>query len=143
MGAVVIGGNLIGTNSDYSGGLYANGTIKSVVVNGFMQGGSGGYSGSITSGDGLGNITIAGDLKGGSGDRSGSIVTFDNGNIANVTIGGSLYGGFSPLTGILSNNQLGAVKINLHMEGGRISAEGVVDPATAALATAIKSVSIT
>lgn len=139
MGAVVIGGSLIGSNSNYSGSVYASGTIKSATVNGSIKGGAGYQSGMIYGSAGVGNVMILGDMIGGTAEFSGSV--FSNMNIANVTVNGSLIGGHTQ-TGIISGNQLGAVKILGGMTGGRISAEGVLDPATVALASAIKSVTI-
>lgn len=142
MGAVVIGGNLVGSNGDFSGSLYAGGTIKSVAVGGYIKGSSGAGSGNIEAQGGVGKVTIAGDMIGGSGVMSGSIYSFGTtASIGDVTVGGSLIGG-QTFTGIVSTNQIGAVKINGGMTGGRISAEGALDAATAALAGGIKSISI-
>lgn len=139
IGSVKIGGNLEGASGSFSGSVYADTMIKSVVVSGFIQGGSGGESGNIEARQ-LGTVNVGGDALGGSGTYSGSVYSFA-GSTGNVTIGGSLIGG-NALTGIISANQLGAVKIVQDMQGARISALGGVDVSTAALASAIKSVSV-
>ncbi|WP_146855568.1 DUF4394 domain-containing protein, partial [Brevifollis gellanilyticus] len=142
MGAAVIGGSLIGGNGESSGAVSASGILKSVVVNGDVKGTASAYSGSIQGDKGIGSVSILGDLVAGAGLRSGSILTTDaTGSIGNVTIGGSLTGGHA-LTGIMSQNQLGAVKIIGGMVGGRISAQGGLDAATSVLAGGIKSISI-
>jgi hypothetical protein len=132
IGPVKVLGSLIGSDSDFSGSIYTNSTIKSVIINGSIKGGTGDYSGAITVGGNLGNVTIGVDARGSTGDWSGSVHTFQGGNIAGVTIKGSLIGDGNTLTGILSSRLLGAVKILGGVsaevaEGVRISAGGAVD----------------
>ncbi|MES2598031.1 MAG: DUF4394 domain-containing protein [Verrucomicrobiota bacterium] len=145
MGALVIGGNMIGTNGDYSGSVYAAGGIKSVLVSGSIRGGSapfsGEYSGAIVvRAGGMGNVTIGGDLTGSFGIYSGTLLSLDNGSIANVTIGGSVTGQGNLPTGIISDNQIGAIKIAGEVSGARISAEG--GTGSPAALVAIKSLSV-
>jgi hypothetical protein len=147
IGSIKIGGNLEGVAGDFSGAIFASGTIKAVTIGGYIQGGAGTQSGAINASGNMGPVTIARDATGGGGNYSGSVYTFGNGNIASVTIGGSLVG-TNTLTGILSENQLGPVNIRGEVRGAspggvRISAEGGIDAATAKLARAITSVTVT
>lgn len=147
MGNVKIGGNLEGAAGDFSGAIFSFDTIGSITIGGFLKGGSGTQSGAINASSNIGPVKIAGNATGGSGNYSGSIYTFGNGNIASVTILGSLVGS-NTLCGIISENQLGPVKISGEVRGDtpggvRISAEGGIDVATSALAAAIKSISVT
>ena len=146
MGSVKIGGNLQGGAGFFSGAIFCSGTVKSVTIGGSMLGSTGTQSGAISVSGNLGAVKIVGDAIGGAGDYSGSVYTFGNGNIASVTIAGSL-SGMNTLTGILSENQLGAVKISGEVRGAspggvRISAEGGIDVTTATLASAIKSITV-
>ena len=147
IGAVKVFGNLQGGNSDFSGSVFASNTMKSATIGGFIKGGTGTQSGNIEAGNNMGPVKIGGDALGGAGFASGSIYTFSDGNIASVTIGGSLVGGDNTLTGILSGNQLGPVKIAGDLRaasaaGVRISAEATLTNNTAATSIAIKSLTV-
>jgi len=146
--SVKVGGNIDGSaaNGSYTG-VYATGAIKTVTVLGSLIGGAGQYTGTVSVGGGLGTVKIGGDLLGGTGNYSGSLQTFGTGSIGSVTIGGSVVGPGASSVGILSSNQLGAVKIlgdlRSALTGGvRIFAAGGLNAATPALAAAIKSLSI-
>jgi hypothetical protein len=147
IGNIKIGGSITGANGDFSGSIFGNSKLGTVTIGGSVRGGSGSQSGNIEASGNIGAVKIAGDVTGGTGFASGSIYTFVNGNIASVTIGGALEGTTnSTQTGILSGGSLGAVKVgevrSLFSNGVRISAEGILDVATAALAGGIKSITV-
>lgn len=146
VGIVKIGGSLVGSNGGFSGSVFANGSMKTVTVGGSLLGGTGSQSGTIEAGTGIGAVTISGDAQGNGDLATGSVYTFGNGDIASVTIKGMLTG-IGGLTGILSGQNLGPVKIGevrgTVQNGVNILAEGVLTPATAAKAGGIKSINVT
>jgi hypothetical protein len=147
IGNVKVGGNLVGSNSDFGGSIFASNKLGNVTILGFIKGSTGSQGGNVESGNKMGTVKISGDATGGSGFASGSIYTFGDGNIAGVTIGGALEGTVNTTqTGILSGGTLGAVKLGEARSnvsnGVRISAEAKLDPKNAAEAKAIASITI-
>jgi hypothetical protein len=149
LGPVSVGGSLLGSPSLNGGSVYAHGNLTGVIVGGSVVGGSGQFSADIFAEMGrLGPVTIRGDLRGGGGDRSGSVVALSGGPIAGVTVGGSVTGIGTAATGVLSDGQIGSVRIAGNLAGPtasgvRISAQGLPGPGlTAATALAIRSVSV-
>jgi hypothetical protein len=141
--SVSIGGSLVGTGSDDSGRIDADGTIGSVTIGGSIRGGDGSSSGRISAGSGLGAVTVKGGVFGGDGTSSGRIssgggmgaVTItqsleggDGNNsglidagtdIAKVTIKGSVVGGDGDSSGrVSSNGKMGLVNIGRDLVGG-------------------------
>lgn len=149
MGNVTVGGSLEGSNSAYGGSLFSAGTMGNVTIGGSVKGGSVDDSASIVAAGNIGAVKIGGDLTGGGGEYAGSIETYDTGSIASVTVLGNVTGSYLLRNGIISANQLGAVKIlgsleSLSVGGVRISAEGDSSATkTARTAAAIASISIT
>jgi hypothetical protein len=145
IGPVKIGGSLHGSNGGYSGSLSAGGRVASITIAGSLIGGSGALSGGIEASGGVGALTVGGDLIGGTGIASGSLYATGVASTGKITIAGSVVGG-NPLNGIITGGPLGAVKIGGDLRSAglpvTISALGAIDPATAASALAIKSLTV-
>lgn len=89
--SVVIGGSIIGGESDSSGLISAEGRITKITVGGDIKGGAGESSGAVWSGESITRATIKGDIIGGAGKWSGALIS--TGNINSVTVEGSIKGG--------------------------------------------------
>jgi len=105
IGAVTIGGSLIGGSEGNSGEILSSGNMGAVKIGHDLQGGSGGLSGGIQSGGALASVTIGGSLIGGSGNNSGEISS--SGDMGAVRISGNFTGGsVSGTTGPLDSSGL-------------------------------------
>ena len=98
MGAVVIGGDVLGGVANSAGRIFSFGKLASVRIGGSLVGGTGDFSGSIASNGALGSVTIAHDLLGGSIPAAtlslfgtGAITSLER--IGSITIGGSIISG--------------------------------------------------
>jgi hypothetical protein len=164
MGAVKIGGDVIGSIAQYSGAVQARGdglaanvsTIASVTVGGSLRGGQGYDSGSIFAGSpdilqvqaptatALGPVKITGSLFAGFGNISGTI--YSDTSVKSVSIGGSIVGDTSGTAdavqqgggAIVSNGDIGTVAI----KGGVYGEFGPLGGGIYAFGGGIKSVSI-
>ncbi len=152
LGAVDIGGSLIGGTTLGSGGIFSQGDMGVVKIRGDVQAGAVLGSGTISTNGKLAGVTLGGSLLGGSvtgtgkisstGDMgvvkigrniqggmdsdSGSITS--SGKLAGVTLGGSLIGGSAFNAGrIFSSGDMGAVKIGRDVLGGGDSEAGVIN----------------
>jgi hypothetical protein len=140
IGAVQIGGSLVGGSETHGGHLEATGTIGPVKIGGSIFGGSGSISGHI-SGSALGNVTIGGDLVGGTGGFSGML--YGNDSVGAVKIGGSVIGGGTTTGGGLGDNgfiqagfgSMKSVTIGGSLIGGRGDFSGGIAVATGAGST--------
>lgn len=93
------------------------GTIGAVTVGGSLIGGSGAGSGSLLSSWDMGAVKITGDVVGGLGTSSGQINS--QGKLASVSIGGSLIGASGQDSGFISSSlAMGAVSIGGDIVGG-------------------------
>jgi hypothetical protein len=142
IGAVNIGGSLIGRDADNNEGgpndagvdqgvIFAAGSIGPISIKGSIQGRTGvasahdSYSGVIYTANGnIGTVKIGGSLIGGNGELySGTI--FSAGNMGAVTIGGSLVGNgvdTAQYSGVLySSGTMGNVTIGGSLIGGGAS----------------------
>lgn len=104
-GTILIKGDVIGGNSDYSGTIAAgidadaettvsyraNAPVGKVTINGSLSGGGGDFSGSLL-GEGSKDVKIGRDLIGGSGVDSG-ILNVEGDPLGNIVINGSIIGG--------------------------------------------------
>jgi hypothetical protein len=113
MGKVKIGGDIIGGTGATSGSLIADGKLAGVTVGGSLLGGTGGAGcGFIKSGSDMGKIKIGRDVRG-AGHNSGEIASY--GTLAGVTIGGSFIGGSGNFAGYIvtavAGKSMGPVKI--------------------------------
>ncbi|MHA3770754.1 beta strand repeat-containing protein [Verrucomicrobiota bacterium sgz303538] len=115
IGAVDIGGSLIGGEDDGSGAIFAT-QIGAVRIGGALQGGVGSNSGVIGTGTGVASVTIGGSLLGGAGGFSGRIVT--DGTIGPVKIAGDLAGGVGERSGLVEGSTLSAIMLGGSLLGG-------------------------
>ena len=141
VGALTIGGSLIGGDGVESGTIFGIGlgavkighhvqgglgadsgkvqnlasTVTSLTVGGSILGGGGALSGEVHGGGGLGPVKIGHNLRGGTGESSGQI---ENGN-KSITIGGSVLGGSGVSSGqLVTEGRVVAVKIGHNLAGG-------------------------
>ncbi|MDB6149419.1 MAG: hypothetical protein JWQ44_867 [Chthoniobacter sp.] len=156
IGAITVGGSLVGGATPKSGAVISNGgDVGPVKIGGDVTGGAGAFSGVIqATGGKMGNVTVGGSLRGGSETASGLISSFRemgavkighdvlgglglqsgailaNGNILNVTIDGSLLSASSDAgansASISSGGDLGPVKIGHDVKGGRGNNSGQI-----------------
>jgi hypothetical protein len=119
MGPVKIGRDLLGGRAGFSGQIGSNGKIASVSIGGSLVGGlgfGGGFSGQISCVGDLGPVKIAHDVLGGGNSVTGRIRT--GSKLASVSIGGSLIGGQGDESGrIFSGGDMGPVKIGHDVQG--------------------------
>jgi hypothetical protein len=119
MGSVKIRGDVVGGAGDSSGAIISVSLTK-VSVGGSVLGGPGAGSGRIFSIGDMGSVDIRGDIVGGVGPGSGRIQSA--GNITKVAVGGSVVGGMAILSGGISGDDIGLVKIGRDLRGGSLSA---------------------
>jgi hypothetical protein len=156
IGAINIGGSLVGEAQDHTGAIIASGDIGPVRIGGDVIGGSGSFSGVVQSAAGkvgtvniggslrgggatatgliyslttMGAVTIGHDILGGSGLQSGAIIA--NGGLPSVTLGGSLLAqpgndGGASSALIFSGGTLGLVKIGHDVRGGAGNESGYI-----------------
>ncbi len=92
IGAVKIGGSLLGGLTTSSGVIQGYGGIASVTIGGNLVGGAGIGSGGVVVNDGaMGAVTLGGSLLGGAGTNSGQIDSL-TGGIGAIKIGGNVHG---------------------------------------------------
>ena len=131
MGAVKIGHDVQGGSGANSGFISSNGTLGvagGVSIGGSLLGGSDHDSGEIFSSLGMGAVKIGHDVQGGSASKSGYIES--SGTLLGVSVGGSLIGGSNTDTGeIRSTLAMGAVKIGHDVQGGSGSFSGRIGSA--------------
>ncbi len=156
IGAINIGGSLVGGAADNSGAIIAVGNIGPVKIGGDVVGGAGNFSGIVQSTSGkVGAVNIGGSLRGGSNTSSGLIYSFTTmgavvigddilggsglqsgaiiavGNLPSVTLGGSLLAqpgkeGGASSAQIFSGGTLGLVKIAHDVRGGAGDESGLI-----------------
>lgn len=143
IGAITIGGSILGASID------ADGSITAVKVTGSLVGGSKSGTGSINTDAALGSVTIggsvigttgntgvitadgvitsvkiAGDLRGGNAGFSGLINC--KAHILNVAIGGSIVGNFTISGLIFAEGRIGKVSVAGDVLGGALSNSGQI-----------------
>jgi hypothetical protein len=126
MGPVKIAGNIEGGAGQASGYLRSLGTLASITIGGSLIGGANNQeSGYITGDLATGAVKIGGDVRGGAANGAGSI--FCGGNVASISIGGSLVGGSGNNTGRIGTSMdLGPVKIGGSVIGGTGNLSGII-----------------
>ncbi len=134
IGAITIGGTLIGGAADHSGEIIAAGNIGNIKV-GALQGDTGTASGAIISTGGtMGSVTIGHMDQGSTGNQSAEIFSF--GNMGAVKIGQSVQGGAGTQSAAIvsSNGKIASVTIGGDLTGSTgdqsasISAQGNLGP---------------
>jgi hypothetical protein len=99
IGAVKIGGSLLGGLTTSSGVIAGYGGIDSVTIGGNLVGGAGIGSGAVVANDGaMGAVTLGGSLLGGAGTNSGQIDSL-TGGIGAIKIGGNVRGDIGAQSG--------------------------------------------
>jgi hypothetical protein len=136
MGAVKVGGDLVGGDGNNSGqidsdaaitGGVLSGVFVGVNVGGSLIGGDGVASGAVISSDNLAKVKIGGNVQGGSGTLSGHVQSAAK--VAGVTVGGSLIGGSAGATEsgtLAASTGMGPVKIAGDILGGAGNGSGGV-----------------
>src|SRR5581483_5141028 len=89
LGALTVTGDIAGATVYVSGS--ADGTVGAVRIGGSILGGADPNSGQVQSTGDMGPVTVGGDIVGGTGAISGAIDA--GGKLAGLTVGGSLIGG--------------------------------------------------
>jgi hypothetical protein len=125
MGLVRIRGDLIGGGGAHSGEVLTQRKLAGATVGGSVRGGSAFDSGEIVGNSGLGFATIGGDLIGGDALDAGEVST--GGNLLRVAIGGSVRGGTGFISGTVSAGSLGLVTIRGDLVGGSGQNSGLVN----------------
>lgn len=122
IGALTIGGSLIGTDDADSGRFSTSGAIGAITLKGSIFGGGGQHSGSIEAGGSIKSLKIGGSIFGGRSDTpstDGTGVVRTEKSIGSVLITGSIHGGTQQDSGLLSAaGDIGAVKILGGIVGG-------------------------
>lgn len=125
IGLVKIGHDIVGGAGMDSGLLKTNGKLAGLSLAGSLIGGSGGETGLIYSIGDMGVVTIGHDLQAGAGNFSARIEA--DGTLKSVNVGGSLIGsgGFRTAQ-IYSIGNMGLVKIGHDLQGGTGGLSAVV-----------------
>ena len=131
VGVVKVRGSVQGVLFNVTGGNV--GSIGALTIGGSLIGTADADSGRFSTSGKIGAIKIGGDIAGGAGQNSGSIQA--GGRIGSLTVGGSIFGGRSEDpstdgTGVVRTEQtLGAVKILGGLFGGTQQGSGVISSA--------------
>jgi hypothetical protein len=134
IGAVKIGGSVLGGAAAGSGQIYAKGRIGTIqvgtqgVTGGNISGGTGAESGRIWTEGGFGSATIEGSIIGGNSvGATDSGQLFGGGQSNKVLVKGKLIGGLGEDSGqVLNNRGLGTVTIQQGIEGGDGTGSGTL-----------------
>lgn len=124
IGAVFIGGSLIGGAADNTGQLAALHGMGFITIKGDILGDRGQTSGAITSTQGIAGVSIGGSVIGGNGSTSGVIFSSLD-SIGPVKIGGSVVGGTGTFTGrVFGKTEIASVMLRGSLIGGTASDSG-------------------
>ena len=139
-----VGGNLEGGTSSFSGRIFVD-ALGAVTVGGSIIGGAGQDTGEIFSRNSIGLVKIGGSIVGGTNTFSGVLGAAKM--IAGITVGGSLVGGTevtaagqNHLGAIFADGAIGPVKIGGNIQGGDVSSAVTVFDSGAIKAGRIASV---
>jgi hypothetical protein len=122
IGAITIGGSLVGGVGDLRGFLLAFGDIGTVKIARDIVGGPGGNSGLIQSFSKIGSVTVGGSVIGGSQQYAGSIVAATE--ITSVKIGHDLRGGSALYSGSVIVQSTAGKLLNASVKGSLIGSSG-------------------
>lgn len=120
IGSIKIGKDLVGAESEtQSGAVLAGGTVNRVLIRGSILASNGNIaSDALLSATSFGAITIAGDLRGGAAFQSGSINATEGG-IVSLTVGGSVVGADGNQSGqILATQNSLRINVGGDVRGG-------------------------
>lgn len=119
-----VGGDLLGGGFKFSGGILAEGTIKSLVVVGDILGGTAERSGFLQADGGIKKLHVGGDLLGGSAYGAGRI---EAAGIGSVEIAGELHHGQGAYAGsIYSTKDIKSLTVGEGITGGSYTGSGSV-----------------
>ncbi len=128
IGAIDIGGSLLGAASAKSGSIEAKGAIGNVHIGGNIAGGVARESGRIFSEDRIAAVRVDGSIVGGANvaaQESGQV--FGAGGIASVVVKQSLLGGDATRSGFIGAVRgIGSVSIGVDVRGGRDDDSGAI-----------------
>lgn len=125
LGALTIGGSIIGGTDPNTGCLAVDGTIGLAMIKGDLRGGSGSDSGSLIADVRIKTARISGSIVGGSGFNSGRISS--DGEISLLSIRGDLLGGDGLQSGnVRGSGKLGAVEIGGSIVGSSGDSSGII-----------------
>ncbi len=132
--SILIGGSLVGSDSNNTGKISTEGSIGTVLIGGSIRGGNGNSSGSIDAGTTLGNVTIAGSLLGSDGSKTGRIRSTMAMGI--IKIGQNIEGGDGSKSGTVSSDvSIKSVTVGCSILGGAGDGSGSIKAIPAADAT--------
>ncbi len=144
LGAVKIGGNLVGSTGDDSGKIGSGGNLSSATVLGSVIGGTGNGAGGIAVVGALGRLDVRGDVEGGDAptgqtlNLSGFVAA---GSIASGTIGRDLKAGVNHGDGISNSGVVRTGALGALLIGGDVKGSAA-NPAIISAIGNIKSVVI-
>jgi len=126
--SIVVGGNLVGSDSADSGQIIVDSDVTSFQLKGSVFGGGGDNSGQIdlSAATAL-KSTIGGKIVGGAGDDSGAIALF-GGGIHTLAVGGKVFGGEGQRSGYISAlGNISSLAVGGDLVGGSGLDSGVID----------------
>ncbi len=129
IGAISIGGDVVGGNAAQTGFIRANTNIASLTIEGSLLGGVESKTGRVEASGNIGPVLIKGDVEALSTDAGiDSATVRSGGTMGTVTVNGSIRGGAGSRSGSISSAQsMGAVTVldniigNLGEQSGSIS----------------------
>ena len=101
LGALRIGGSLIGENPSETGYVDVTHKIGRAIIGGDLQGGGGERAGAIRADLGIGSLSVGGDVNGGAGKFSGRV---DADFIGSLRVVGNVLGGMGEYSGSLHSS---------------------------------------
>lgn len=138
IGALTIGGSLIGGAAANSGLVSTANDLLKVTINGNVIGGTNTQTGVLEAHRDFGSVALRGSLLGGAGPQSGRMVT-DGGEAATIAIGGDIIGGAGAGGArVLVQGNIGKVTLGGSLLGGSTAASGGI----VSFGTALGSVSV-
>ncbi len=138
-----------GIGGEELGQISVFGTLTTLTIDGSLNGGAGALSAQVRAGS-IKTVSIGGSINGGAGDGSGALVAA-NKDLGSISITGSLNGGSGLRAGLIAaERNIGAINVGTINDLSRganpgratISAGGVLNPATDALAVAIGEINV-
>jgi hypothetical protein len=123
LGVLKVKGDIAGAFIAVTGN--ADSRIGAVTIGGSLIGGSDQLSGAISCVGRMGPVKIGHDVRAGSGQFSG-LISSSFGKLTGVTIGGSLIGGSGSFSGLITARDIGLVKIGHDLRGGSDGDSGFI-----------------
>ena len=125
LGAVTLGGSLVGGEGDFSGFLQAERGMGAIKILGSISGGNGLSSGTIQTYGALTSLSVGGSIEGGQAPDSGSVNI--SGTIGALTVTGNILGGDGEYSGrVQTENSMGTVLVGGNLVGGLGDGSGAI-----------------